>query len=402
MFNDIRRGARRLRARVNRFLYDRRMLDQYVVTQALPRTICEYDIKWYGEAEIYNPPKIENNLKFLGMHNVPMSIMRPYYLSIQNALVSNMNIIDPENPDRVFIETFPELQLAKEGRNWYMDFRSRRKIAKASNKIAVTFDSAFLLSAHHWDNYYHFVVDTLLRFVGLDEAGALDGDTTLLLSSRPNRWQSEYLDLLEVGRRPIAHIPELPRPLKVGQLVVAAPRRHRFICSQQAVESLKARIFSRLGLVNERRRRIYVTRRLAGRRRIVNESEVVACVRRHGFEVRALEQMTVREQIQLFAEAETVVAPHGAGLVNLIYADRPHVIELLAEDHWSFGYFVTLTNTVGGRHTPIVAEGARSDARHFGFPSQDDFTVDVAALETALRDAPRERAAPADAMATAV
>jgi len=41
-----------------------------------------------------------------------------------------------------------------------------------------------------------------------------------------------------------------------------------------------------------------------------------------------LSELSIKEQAQLFAEAELVVSPHGAGLANLVFSDDTTIIEL--------------------------------------------------------------------------
>jgi len=78
-------------------------------------------------------------------------------------------------------------------------------------------------------------------------------------------------------------------------------------------------------------RRIYIDRRAAPNRRLENEDALVAAV--------ALEGAAVAEEAALFAGAEVIVAPHGAGLANLVFAPPGcRVIELLPDAYvnWCF------------------------------------------------------------------
>ncbi len=68
--------------------------------------------------------------------------------------------------------------------------------------------------------------------------------------------------------------------------------------------------------------KIYVSRVDAKRRRIENEGDICHLVSQYGFEVVQTEKLDVDEQINLFSGVRHVVAPHGAGLVNLLYAQR--------------------------------------------------------------------------------
>jgi hypothetical protein len=77
-------------------------------------------------------------------------------------------------------------------------------------------------------------------------------------------------------------------------------------------------------------RRFVVLRR--GVRSIANEDEVVDALAPFGFEAVRLESMPFVAQQALFAEAEAIVAPHGAGLVNLAWSKRAcEVLEVFPE-----------------------------------------------------------------------
>ena len=86
-------------------------------------------------------------------------------------------------------------------------------------------------------------------------------------------------------------------------------------------------------------RRVYIDRRGAALRPLVNEDELVVALARLGIRAVRLEDFSVGEQIEMFQDAELIVAPHGAGLTNLVYA-RPGcvVLELLMDAYvnWSF------------------------------------------------------------------
>jgi capsular polysaccharide biosynthesis protein len=74
--------------------------------------------------------------------------------------------------------------------------------------------------------------------------------------------------------------------------------------------------------------RLYVSRRLARRRRLVNEDEVVDVLQRYGFAVIRPEEHPFEEQVALAAGARFLVANHGAGLTNMLFMARGSVLEL--------------------------------------------------------------------------
>jgi capsular polysaccharide biosynthesis protein len=72
----------------------------------------------------------------------------------------------------------------------------------------------------------------------------------------------------------------------------------------------------------EDRLRLYISRPRRRIRHVVNEQELLAAIRPLGFEPVELDNLPLKQQIQLFQRAEAVVGPHGAGFTNLVYA-RP-------------------------------------------------------------------------------
>ena len=127
-------------------------------------------------------------------------------------------------------------------------------------------------------------------------------------------------------------------------------------------------------------RKLYVTRRNAKVRRVRNEAEVVDYLTDWGFEVVALEERPFWEQVQLFAEAEVVVAQHGAGLINLLFAQSPRVLEILSDQDRQI-YFSLISTSRGFAHQQWSMDGTNKN---------DDVMVPIDQLEThlgELRDA---------------
>ena len=67
-------------------------------------------------------------------------------------------------------------------------------------------------------------------------------------------------------------------------------------------------------------KKIYVSRKLAIKRHLANEEDFLGLLNEHKFHKVYLEQMSIREQVELFLSASHVIAAHGAGLTNVIFA----------------------------------------------------------------------------------
>ncbi|MBF0428880.1 MAG: glycosyltransferase family 61 protein, partial [Magnetococcales bacterium] len=81
---------------------------------------------------------------------------------------------------------------------------------------------------------------------------------------------------------------------------------------------------------------IYISRSMAGSRRVLNEEHVITELQTRGFQILHLENKTVKEQLEIFNRAKVVIMPHGAACVNIIFAQPgTTLIELLPSTHMS-------------------------------------------------------------------
>ena len=128
--------------------------------------------------------------------------------------------------------------------------------------------------------------------------------------------------------------------------------------------------------------KIFISRQLAGLRRIVNEDALFQELKPYGFTKIRLEDFPWQDQINLFYHAREIIAPHGAGLANLVFcAQKPLVIELFNANymHWCFWQLAML---VGASYHP------------FAFPKSDKIqqVPSAGALDIEIDDLPNFRA----------
>jgi hypothetical protein len=102
-------------------------------------------------------------------------------------------------------------------------------------------------------------------------------------------------------------------------------------------------------------RRLFLTRSRHRSRHLENEREVRGGLASLGFEAVDTEDLSLNEQIALFAEASSVVAVHGAGLANLIFRiGAPlRLTELFSSDYIA-PQFAWLAKEFGFHYDAIV------------------------------------------------
>ncbi|HEU5142262.1 MAG TPA: glycosyltransferase family 61 protein, partial [Solirubrobacterales bacterium] len=175
-------------------------------------------------------------------------------------------------------------------------------------------------------NYFHWWIDVVAKCWMLE--GWPHRACRLTTSPLTHEFQRESLRLLGLEAQ------TLTRPVqRFHRLVFAhglAPGSAQTLAPQVTEFGRWCR--ARLNRTASRgERKLFLSRRRARTRRLVNEDEVLAAL---GPEIERveLESLPVREIADLFAEACLVVAPHGAGLTNLLFCPEPTpVVELVPE-----------------------------------------------------------------------
>jgi hypothetical protein len=94
---------------------------------------------------------------------------------------------------------------------------------------------------------------------------------------------------------------------------------------------------------------------------VVNERELLDVASEFDFQKVRPETMSLREQIELFAGADAVLGPHGAGLLNGIYAADPTVIELFGT--YQNPCYFALFSGIGVKYAAILCDPIDGDIK---------------------------------------
>lgn len=176
-------------------------------------------------------------------------------------------------------------------------------------------------------NYYHWMMDSVPRWKILQAAGYFDYDYVLLPQTEAS-FEKEILDRLKI------------------------PEARRLRCSKHCVYQFERLVVPAMPFANWKMagwvrdwlrslfpaetsgpQRVFVSRRGATRRRLVNETGLETRLKAEGFVSTQPERLTVSAQASLFGAASCVVGAHGAGLANMVFAP-PHalLVELFHPD----------------------------------------------------------------------
>ncbi|HLX68000.1 MAG TPA: glycosyltransferase family 61 protein, partial [Verrucomicrobiae bacterium] len=101
-------------------------------------------------------------------------------------------------------------------------------------------------------------------------------------------------------------------------------------------------------------RRLYVTRRDAPQRRVLNEPEIIDYLEGIGFETICPGDLSFAEQIQIFSDANIVVGPHGAAFANMVFAPPEAALIEFFGDNYLHGCYWALSGICGQKHSFVV------------------------------------------------
>jgi len=187
-------------------------------------------------------------------------------------------------------------------------------------------------------SYYHWTLES----IGALLMRRLLGQTgPLVMPPLTERWQTDLRELFRIEEPVIEVAPNELAAFDEVALTNLTGRSYSFGPHPALLQEFVRQAPS-IGKTDGPKR-IYISRfDVPGRRRMENEKSLCDLLRTRGFSIIDTGSLSVIEQAILFRGAEVIVAPHGAGLTNLIYACDgalgPQVIELIHEGYLARGF----------------------------------------------------------------
>ena len=247
----------------------------------------------------------------------------------------------------------------------YTSFRSSRRASQ-------TVDCGVSLFSG-WNNYYHWILEHLPKLRGIEYYKNKTGVQPIyIIPNDPPSYIQETLELLELN--PSNWLEWKPPAIDVKNLVLPSypepnPENLHWLRKNLRDSTLESN-------TEKYPDRIYISRKKTPKRRIENERQVVNLLKNFDFERVYAGELSVKEQITLFSKADKVIAPHGAGLTNMIWGDEMTIFEIhndVVRDH----YYV-LAKNLGHEYVPIQGESTEVNKIN------SNLIVDVEQLEAKL------------------
>lgn len=327
--------------------------------------------------KLLHPPVIGEVTPHLGDDEVA----REYFTTHRAVLERPQALITIEGAtirDLIGLVELPDGQICYEG-NWWLPYLQdhpayKRQFALERRKLSGNIYSLLCLWA---PEFYHWFHDVLPR---LETAFPhLPTDTRFLINSDPNAWQLDSLMAFGIGANRLETQSGCMHT-RVERLWFATPVGHTSLGSGTVIRRVADRLRRHFIGDNSRQmvnHRLYISRRKAAVRRIVNESEISPLLKEHGFQTVLCEDLSLAEQVGLFAKTTATIGGHGAGLTNVIYCMPDSFVGEICVEGVPPAYLV-MSRQLGMRFSRFEADPAGEN--------KIDMHVDTAGFGEWVRD----------------
>ena len=258
----------------------------------------------------------------------------------RNFYYPNILLLDEK---KEIINPYDEKVMSLNKESFYDNNIYEDEITEINNKEIINENIFFFI--YNFDNYYHFLYDTLPYLYTYFELKKKYNDLKLLVNY-PNkdknefyRFNTDFLYKLVDEKDIIIHQKNniyknifISTSLTHGGLSNKPPRNEIF----EIYKRLKINI--NLDNIQEKyknMKNIYISRRTwlnedksnigtdyTSRRKMVNETELVEELKKYEFEEIFAENLNSDEKIYLFSNAEKIVGSIGGGMANLLFSDK--------------------------------------------------------------------------------
>jgi hypothetical protein len=204
--------------------------------------------------------------------------------------------------------------------------------------------------------YYHWLLEILPNILHTSD---LFPDVKIIVSKKCSPFIMEGLELA-IGEEACKQKILLSHdkvPLRVSQAVMPALEKWSgFVRPEDVARIRKAFEPHRdRNPAPSEQTQLYISRAHAYRRRLPHENGIEELLQNAGFKIIYPEEMSLKDQIKVFSQANTIVAPHGAGLSNMIWRTGDcHIVEIFTPE-WLNDCYARLAVQLGFNYNYVSA-----------------------------------------------
>lgn len=239
------------------------------------------------------------------------------------------------------------------------------KLNRANSGTYVSLLSCYPLNFAHW------LMDCLPKLALLESLDSqLQAQLMFIIPDKSPHYIIDSLKLLGIPGSQIISLPE--EGIMVEKLMLCHAAQNPGRPSKQYLLAIRNRLLTAV-MDNDYNslsaRRIYISRSKSSRN-IANENDILEILEGYNFKIIHCEQLSLAEQIRIFADAEVVLGPHGAGFYNQIFCPSgSSIIEIYNKEYWHHSSRI-ISSFMGHTHWHIFGENVSQDWQTWVNPSK--------------------------------
>ncbi|WP_456460905.1 glycosyltransferase family 61 protein [Reichenbachiella sp.] len=259
-------------------------------------------------------------------------IPKPFYLELTNAQLIGHMAIAVKDENILLESTYNSLfYLNKTG-----DAKFLMNINKYSNS-QVKYKKIISLVDILDGNYFFWMTNFLPQLEPHLKSLRQDPEFKLLISKKPKKFQLESLKILglteniEYWSSVYAEVETLIVPSVRNEFIPYDDHLNLQLLSPSSIFWLRTHLITKVE--KHKPKNIYISRRNAFLRNIINENQLEEVFQQYNIHSVILEELSLLDQIQLFVHADNIIAPHGAGLINVMFSRGASIIEFFPKGY---------------------------------------------------------------------
>ena len=238
-----------------------------------------------------------------------------------------------------------------------------------------------VISASDGEGFFHWMFDVLPRIFIINQSPW--NVDKIVVNSVNSKFQAETLSVLGLLDKVI--VLKENEHIQANELIVPSLPGTSGNMPQWACDFLRRSFLPVSSSVDGKKKRLYTSRAKANNgRNVLNESEVMDLLAPLGFEMIYSEDLSFQEQVSHFSQAEVVIAPHGAGLSNLVFCnENTKVLEFFSPNYVNACYYA-LANMVDLEYYHLIGEGKRPPEHCDPHLARENIIIDMVSLQKIL------------------
>jgi len=289
-----------------------------------------------------------------------LSSDKVYYIKIKDATILSKGIVLNKSHEVILESTIFQIE--------YLQALSSNHIIKFQKLLPSLKEEKVISLLNKLDNnYYHWTLESLTRLLLVYDLPFFNKYKIVIKSGSLPFVKESLAFFFQLNSDQLIEKPLYKRLLTKETLVISFPHirnktteninvYYPFIIKK--LNDLALKRLSEKGIEVNLTKNIIISRKNTIERRIKNEKALLDSLKEFNFETVALETLSFLEQVTLFANTRMVIATHGAGITNIMYANNCLLIEMFPKNRniRDAYYFTQITDALQIEHHVFLYE----------------------------------------------